>query len=63
VLRALFTDHPYPYTEIARTTGIPPGAIGPIRSRALAQLQGRLEQRQSSRESPGNHDAFVLIFG
>jgi RNA polymerase sigma factor (sigma-70 family) len=48
LLRALFTDRPRPYTEITRTTGIPAGAIGPTRARALAQLRGRIEQRQSS---------------
>jgi RNA polymerase sigma factor (sigma-70 family) len=47
LLRALFTDPLHPYTEIARITGIPPGAIGPTRARALAQLQRRLKQRQS----------------
>lgn len=42
LLRALFTDHPHPYTDITRTTGIPPGTIGPTRGRALAQLRSRL---------------------
>jgi RNA polymerase sigma factor (sigma-70 family) len=56
LLRALFTD-PRPYTEIARTTGIPPGGIEPTRARALAQLQSRLEQHQSMTGSPRNHDA------
>lgn len=42
LLRALFTDHPRPYTEVARTTGIPPGAIGPTRARALQQLRDKL---------------------
>jgi RNA polymerase sigma factor (sigma-70 family) len=54
LLRALFTDHPRPYTEIFRTTGIPPGAIGPTRARALAQLRRRLEQRQPIAWIPGN---------
>lgn len=44
VLRALFTDHPYPYTDITRITRIPQGAIGPTRARALAQLRSRLKQ-------------------
>jgi RNA polymerase sigma factor (sigma-70 family) len=47
LLRALFTDHPRPYADITRTTGIPTGAIGPTRARALAQLRGKLEQHQS----------------
>ena len=42
LLRALFTDHPQPYGEVARTAGIPQGAIGPTRARALRQLRVRL---------------------
>lgn len=42
LLRALFTDHPRSYAEISRTVGIPTGAIGPTRARALQQLRGRL---------------------
>jgi RNA polymerase sigma factor (sigma-70 family) len=42
LLRALFTDHPRPYDEVARTAGIPQGAIGPTRARALQQLRVRL---------------------
>lgn len=45
LLRALFTDHPRPYAEIARTAGIPLGAIGPTRARALRQLRGSLENQ------------------
>jgi RNA polymerase sigma factor (sigma-70 family) len=56
LLRALFTDHPRPYIDVARTTGIPPGAIGPTRARALARLRGRLEQRQPITGIAGNHD-------
>jgi DNA-directed RNA polymerase specialized sigma24 family protein len=43
LLRALFTDHPRPYGELARTAGIPQGAIGPTRARALQQLRVRLK--------------------
>ncbi|MGH3786898.1 MAG: RNA polymerase sigma factor [Pseudonocardiaceae bacterium] len=43
LLRALFTDHPRCYAEVAHTAGIPLGAIGPTRARALRQLRGRLE--------------------
>jgi DNA-directed RNA polymerase specialized sigma24 family protein len=39
LLQALFTDNPRPYAEIARTTGIPIGSIGPTRTRALRQLR------------------------
>jgi RNA polymerase sigma factor (sigma-70 family) len=42
LLRALFTDHPRPYTEVARMAGIPSGGIGPTRARALRQLRDRL---------------------
>lgn len=44
LLRALFTDNPRPYTELARTAGIPPGGIGPTRARALKQLRRRLDE-------------------
>lgn len=43
VVRALFTDSPQPYANIAATTGIPPGGIGPTRNRALQQLRERLD--------------------
>lgn len=56
LLRALFTDHPRPYTEVARTTGIPPGAIGPTRARALAKLRCCLEQRQPTAWMPRKND-------
>jgi RNA polymerase sigma factor (sigma-70 family) len=45
LLQALFTDHPRPYGEVARTAGIPQGAIGPTRARALRQLRVRLNDR------------------
>ncbi|MDQ4021838.1 MAG: sigma-70 family RNA polymerase sigma factor [Actinomycetota bacterium] len=44
LLRALFTDNPRPYTEVARTTGLPPGGIGPTRARALHQLRSMLNE-------------------
>ena len=44
LLRALFTDNPRSYTQIAHIAGIPPGAIGPTRARTLRQLRGRLKQ-------------------
>ncbi|MGH3826939.1 MAG: RNA polymerase sigma factor, partial [Pseudonocardiaceae bacterium] len=44
LLRALFADHPQPYREVARSAGIPPGAIGPTRARALRQLRGQLNE-------------------
>ncbi len=42
LLEALFTDQPRPYGEVARTTGIPLGAVGPTRARALRQLRAQL---------------------
>jgi RNA polymerase sigma factor (sigma-70 family) len=46
LLRALFADNPLPYAEVARLTGISPGAIGPTRARALRQLRGMIEQQE-----------------
>lgn len=43
VVRALFCDDPAPYAEIARTTGLPVGSLGPTRARVLRQLRGLLE--------------------
>jgi RNA polymerase sigma factor (sigma-70 family) len=43
LLRAIFTDYPHSYAEIAHTTGVPPGAIGPTRARALTQLRRKLQ--------------------
>src|ERR1700716_8960 len=45
-LRALFTHNPPPYSEVARTAGIPPGAIGPTRARALQQLRDKLNDHE-----------------
>ncbi len=55
VLRALFTDSPRSYAEVARAAGIPPGAIGPTRVRALRQLRDSLEEHGLGPES-GDHD-------
>lgn len=43
VLRTLFTDHTVRYAEVARAAGIPTGAIGPTRARALRQLRDKLD--------------------
>lgn len=48
LLRALFTDQIRPQTTTAHTTEIPLGAIGPTRTRALAQLRGLLEKPGST---------------
>lgn len=55
LLRALFTDHPAPYAEVVRTAGIPTGAIGPTRARALRQLRDRLNEHGLDRQ-PGDED-------
>ncbi len=44
LLRALFTDDPSPYAELARAVGIPLGGIGPTRARALRQLRDKLNE-------------------
>jgi RNA polymerase sigma factor (sigma-70 family) len=49
LLRALFADHPRPYAEVARSAGIPSGAIGPTRARALRQLRDRLNEHELGR--------------
>lgn len=45
VLRALFSDSPRPYAEIARSAGIPVGSMGPTRARALQRLRRMLDER------------------
>ncbi|MGH3931202.1 MAG: RNA polymerase sigma factor [Pseudonocardiaceae bacterium] len=45
LLRALFSENPEPYAEVARVAGIPPGSIGPTRARALRQLRWMVHQR------------------
>lgn len=44
LLRALFSDNPRPYAEVARAAGIPSGGIGPTRARALEQLRRRIDE-------------------
>jgi RNA polymerase sigma factor (sigma-70 family) len=44
LLQELFTDQPRPYAEVARTTGIPRGSIGPTRARALQQLRRMVDE-------------------
>ncbi len=46
LLRALFTDNPRTYTEIARAAGIPSGGIGPTRARVLQQLRDKLDEHE-----------------
>jgi RNA polymerase sigma factor (sigma-70 family) len=54
LLRALFSDNPWPYAEVARVAGIPLGAIGPTRARALRQLRDTLEQHGLGIREPGD---------
>ncbi|MGH3777256.1 MAG: RNA polymerase sigma factor [Pseudonocardiaceae bacterium] len=49
LLQALFTDSPHSYAEVARTVGIPLGAIGPTRARALQQLQDKFNEHELGR--------------
>lgn len=53
LLRALFSHNPLPYAEVARTAGIPPGAIGPTRARALQQLRSKLSEHEAGSRTPG----------
>jgi RNA polymerase sigma factor (sigma-70 family) len=53
LLRALFNDNPRPYTELAHTTGIPAGGIGPTRARALEQLRRRLNDHGFDHDDHG----------
>lgn len=45
LLQALFSDDPQPYAEVARSTGIPVGSMGPTRARALQQLRRMIDER------------------
>jgi RNA polymerase sigma factor (sigma-70 family) len=46
LLQALFTDSSRSYAVVARTVGIPLGAIGPTRARALQQLRDKLNEHK-----------------
>jgi len=65
LLRELFFDNPRPYVEVARTTGIPAGGIGPTRARALAQLRRNLNEHglgpepDHDRRTPSGHRTAV----
>jgi RNA polymerase sigma factor (sigma-70 family) len=52
LLQALFAEDPLPYAEVARSTGIPIGSMGPTRARALQQLRQMLDQRGLGADSP-----------
>jgi RNA polymerase sigma factor (sigma-70 family) len=45
LIQELFTDSPRSYAEVAHTTGIPTGSIGPTRTRALQQLRRMINER------------------
>ena len=46
VIRTLFTDDSCSYDTVSRIAGIPLGAIGPTRARALGQLRKMLSERE-----------------
>lgn len=43
VMRELFCDEPRPYADVARTTGIPVGSLGPTRQRLLRRVRATFE--------------------
>ncbi|MGH3867123.1 MAG: RNA polymerase sigma factor [Pseudonocardiaceae bacterium] len=45
LIQLLFYQPDCSYAEVSRVTGMPPGSIGPTRSRVLRELRGTLEQR------------------
>ncbi len=45
LVRVLFAEAPVPYADVARTTGMPIGSLGPTRARALTQLRRLLEEQ------------------
>jgi RNA polymerase sigma factor (sigma-70 family) len=49
VVKALFAEERTPYAEVARTTGIPVGSLGPTRARVLRQLRQLLEEPAPAR--------------
>lgn len=49
LLRMLFADESLPYAEVSRVSGIPLGGIGPTRTRALRQLQAKLNEYELRR--------------
>lgn len=52
LMRALFIGHPSSYANVAKATGVPLGAIGPTRRRALMQLRGWLEEPRFTSRIP-----------
>ncbi len=56
LLRALFTDNARPYAEIANAIGIPPGAIGPTRTRALQNYEADSTHPSQKTTSGNNHE-------
>ncbi|MCY7341056.1 MAG: RNA polymerase sigma factor [Pseudonocardia sp.] len=43
IMQALFADGAQPYADVARTTGIPVGSLGPTRARVLSQVRRALD--------------------
>lgn len=48
LLLGLFGDPPQAYRDLARSTGLAPGSVGPLRARCLERLRRRLTQTASS---------------
>ncbi len=44
LVNAIFRGHEGDYANVARTTGMPVGSIGPTRGRALVELRGRMQR-------------------
>jgi hypothetical protein len=38
-MNALFAEEPRPYAEVARSTGIPVGSLGPSRARLIDRVR------------------------
>jgi RNA polymerase sigma factor (sigma-70 family) len=47
VMQELFADEPRPYADVARTTGIPVGSLGPTRQRLLRRVRDTFESAVS----------------
>jgi RNA polymerase sigma factor (sigma-70 family) len=61
VARALLADDRKPYADIARSTGIPVGSLGPTRARVLAHLRRVLEPADDAVEEAAFQRRFVAV--
>jgi RNA polymerase sigma factor (sigma-70 family) len=53
LLSTLFRDNPPGYAELARSTGIPVGSIGPTRARALSRLRRQFDEGSEASRALG----------